>query len=116
MATLFDLTRDSDTTVIALSLAHTLDLDAIDDLSSQLFPLITEAPGQRWILEMSAVEYLGSAALGFLVNIRQRIQSTGGRMMLCGLSDPLAQLFRDTALERLFPVARTRADAVRLLK
>ena len=56
---------------------------------------------------------MGSSLLGLMINIRVRILQGGGRLVLCGLSPALMQIFRTCCLERLFSIAQTRDDAVK---
>jgi len=116
MAELYRVNTEAGATVVALFLPLTLDHDATDELADKILPLIEAKPGGQWIFELAGVEYLGSAALGFLVNVRQRVKSTDGKLALCGLSDYLTQLFQDTSLERLFLITRTRTEALKRLK
>ena len=64
------------------------------------------------MLDLTRLCYAGSSVLGLIVNIRQRVKQGGGRLVLCGLSDRLLQIFRTCSLERLFVIRRTEADAV----
>jgi anti-anti-sigma factor len=101
--------------VIELSLPEYLDLLDFDRLTEQLLAVLDGQPGHRWVLDLSEVVYMGSAVLGLMVNIRQRIQSTRGVLVLCSMSPRLSQVFRASSLQRLFNVARTRQAALTLI-
>jgi anti-anti-sigma factor len=58
---------------------------------------------------------MGSAMLGLMVNIRQRIKSGGGQLTLCNVSPRLLAIIRACSMERLFRIARSRADAIKAL-
>jgi anti-anti-sigma factor len=64
------------------------------------------------VLDVSRVDYMGSSALGLMVNVRQRVAKSGGRLALCGLSPQLLRIFRTCCLERLFHISKTRAEAI----
>ncbi len=68
--------------------------------------------GGRCVLDLSAVQYMGSSMLGLVVNARTRVKAAGGRLVLCGMSAWLVETFRTCSLERLFVTAVTRAEAV----
>ena len=70
---------------------------------------------QPWVIDLSAVDYIGSATIGLIINIRQRIKSAGGRLVLCGLSARIMDIFHTSSMERLFTIARSRNDAVKVL-
>jgi anti-anti-sigma factor len=63
---------------------------------------------------MSRVNYMGSAMLGLVVNLRQQIRNASGELVLCGLSPRLLGIFRTCCMERLFTIVRTRADAIKM--
>ena len=99
--------------VVELTLPSTLDSEEFDRLNEALLSLLADAPGGRWILDLSLLSYMGSAALGLLVNLRQRVKTAGGKMILCGLSPRLHQIFRACCMERLFTIKSTRDEALR---
>jgi anti-anti-sigma factor len=102
--------------VIELFLPEDLDSTEFDRLNEGLDAALSNQPGDRWILDLKHVEYMGSAALGLMVNIRQRLKSQSGKLALCNMSARLLQIFKTCCLERLFTITRTREDAVKALR
>ncbi len=100
--------------VIELELPETLDIDEFDRLNENMLREFTASEG-RWILDLTKVEYIGSAVLGMIVNIRQHVKSNKGKLVLCGMKPRLAEIFRACSMERLFTIAKTRQDAVKKL-
>ena len=100
--------------IIALTLPEVLDSAQFDELNDAAQQAVDAAGAQAWVLDLSATNYMGSAVLGLLVNIRQRVKQKGGRLVLCGLSTRLGNVFRACSLERLFVIAKTREEALRL--
>jgi len=58
------------------------------------------------------VAYAGGWVLGLMVNIRQQVRQAQRKLVLCGLSDRLMQIFQPCNLERLCVISRSRKDAV----
>lgn len=100
--------------VIELRLPHHLDVMLFDDLNTSLTHHIHHHPG-HYVIDLSRTDYMGSAVLGLLVNLRTKVRSSGGELVVCCLSTRLQEIFRVGALERLFRVAPTRETAVDLL-
>jgi anti-anti-sigma factor len=100
--------------IVELALPLSLDPHEFDRLNENLLKTLGEHPADRWVLDLSQVMYMGSAVLGLMVNVRQVIKTGGGKLVLCGLSERLVQIFNTSCLERLFVIARTRGDAVRV--
>ena len=109
---LFHLTRAGDVHVVELSLPIDLDVGEFDRLNDALLSAIGGAPDGRWVLDLSRLDYMGSASLGLMVNVRQQIKQAGGRLVLCGMSPRLIQIFRTCCMEQLFKIARTRDEAI----
>ena len=102
--------------VVELILPDDLDSSEFDRLNEGLATVFADQPNGRWILDLAEVRYMGSAALGLMVNIRHRVKSMNGRLALCHMSNPLHQIFKACCLERLFTIARTREDALKVLR
>jgi anti-anti-sigma factor len=99
--------------LIELSLPMTLDSSEFDELNEAILGRIAERKGDRWIIDLAQVSYMGSAMLGLMVNLRQQIKSAGGRLVLCSMPPTLLQIFRTCCMERLFTIVRTREEALR---
>jgi anti-anti-sigma factor len=99
--------------LIELSLPPMLDSAEFDELNESILGRISERRGDRWIIDLSQVSYMGSAMLGLMVNLRQQIKSAGGRLILCSMPPTLMQIFRTCCMERLFTIVRTREEALK---
>lgn len=101
--------------VIELMLPETVDAVDFDLLSESIHALLDGKTDQQWVIDLSAVSYLGSAMLGLIVNIRQKVKSGGGKLVLCGMSARLSDIFRMCSMERLFTITTTRDQAMKML-
>jgi anti-anti-sigma factor len=101
--------------VIDLWLPEQLDSEEFDRLNESLMRTLDGKISGRWLLDLAAVNYMGSSVLGLMINIRQHIKSDGGKLALSGLTPRMAQIFRTCCLERLFVIARTREEGIRAL-
>lgn len=99
-------------TVVELNLPEVLDSAEFDRLNDAVRSAVDADAARGWVLDLSGVTYMGSAVLGFLVNVRQRVRDGGGRLVLCGVSPRLGQTLRACSLERLLVVEPTRDAAV----
>src|SRR5271155_5676693 len=102
--------------VIDLWLPEMLDSEEFDRLNTSLLGVLDGKIDGRWLLDLSAVDYMGSSVLGLMINIRQHIKTGGGKLALSGLTPRMAQIFRTCCLEKLFVIARTREEGIRELK
>ena len=102
--------------VLELSIPRNVDMYEFDRVNDEIARVTADGRAGRWVLDMSGSLYVGSAILGVLVNVRQRIRGGGGRVAVCGLSEALVHAMKTCSLYNLFSIAETRADAVRLVK
>src|SRR5665213_3394164 len=110
---LFQIVVVEDAKVVELSLPASLDSGEFDRINEALLEHVTREPHAQWVLDLSNLSYMGSAALGLLVNVRQQVKAGDGKLVLCGLSPRLQQIFRTCCMERLFVIKATRSDALR---
>ena len=101
--------------VVEISLPVSMDSGEFDVINDSLKELIASEPAGGWVLDLSRLTYMGSAALGMLVNLRQQIKQAGGHLALCGMSPRLLRIFRTCCMERLFTIKQTRAEALRVV-
>ena len=112
MRELYTISDEPTARVIALLLGDSIDEIEFDNLNEALRTAVEGHP--RVVLDLTATTYVGSAVLGMLVNVRQRVRSAGGDLVVCGMSPRIQQVFAVSSLARLFTVVKTRPDALRL--
>jgi anti-anti-sigma factor len=115
-AELLKVSSQQSVNVVELFLPDDLDSVEFDRLNEGLSTVFSDQPHARWILDLAEVKYMGSAALGLMVNIRHRVKTMEGRLALCHLSTRLHQIFKACCLERLFTITRTREDALKAMR
>jgi anti-anti-sigma factor len=113
---MFQLISEGTVNIIELALPESLDSAEFGELNDSLSRLFSSADIKRWIVDLAQVSYMGSSALGLMVNVRQQIRQRGGHVVLCSLSPRLLNIFHTCCLERLFTIVKTRDEARRELK
>jgi anti-anti-sigma factor len=112
----YKVSQEQGVHVMELTLPIVVDPAEFDKLNDAIGEATDTAGGERWVLDLRQVEYVGSALLGLLVNLRQRIKSEGGRLVLCGLSEHVNKALQTCSLHNLFTITQSRAEAVRSAK
>lgn len=76
------------------------------------------AQGKQWRVLMNAgqVTMLASMGLGAIVNLHKLTASSGGRLVIYGMSDELLGLLKVTHLDRILHIVKSREDAIKDLK
>jgi anti-anti-sigma factor len=88
------------------------DIQIGPDARDPLYGLVENEGHTNVVLDLSEIWALSSLALGILANFQQRVESRGGRLVLCGLNANLKQVFRMTKLEQIFAISETAQDAL----
>jgi anti-anti-sigma factor len=93
------------------------ELDAHD--APRLRELFAEAIGEvagiaepRLVLDLTAVAFLDSTALGCIVGAVRRIREAGGELSLVLPDSPARRIFEITGLDTILAVHSTRAEAL----
>src|SRR4051812_6375750 len=80
--------------IVQLILPMQTDHTEFDKLNDTIGDLLEKTAADRWVIDLTEVDYIGSALLGLLVNLRQRIKAGGGTLILCGLSDHVTKALK----------------------
>ncbi|MGD1276135.1 MAG: STAS domain-containing protein [Tepidisphaeraceae bacterium] len=108
----YEISQQQSVQVLSLALPDVMDGMEIDALIESVLRALEGKSRQPWVMDLNDVQYMGSAMLGLMVNVRQRILQGGGKLVLCGMSQQLLHIFQTCCLERLFTIAKTRPDAL----
>jgi len=113
---LYRHTTEGGVHIVELILPMSTDHTEFDKLNDVIGDLLERTAADRWVIDLKEVEYIGSALLGLLVNLRQRVKSAGGTLILCALSEHVTKALKTCSLHNLFIIADRREAAVKRAK
>lgn len=99
--------EDGDRLVVTCS--GQLGWDAQDDLVKRLQENVAGRCPQV-ILDLESVDFITSAGLGSILQVRKHVLEAGGRLVLAGPSRPVEQLLKTVGLDRHIPIVGTLAS------
>ena len=76
----------------------------ITEVGDQLYSLVEEQGHKRLLLNFGKVQYLSSAALGKLINLKKKVGAVSGTLKLCCIHAELMEVFRITRLDKVFDI------------
>jgi anti-sigma B factor antagonist len=76
----------------------------IQEVGDQLYSLVEDEGHKNILLNFANVQYLSSAALGKLINLKKKVASVKGRLKLCCIHPDLLEVFRITRLDQVFEI------------
>jgi anti-sigma B factor antagonist len=88
-----------------------LDIAATPELSTVLL-MAAGSPGTLVVLDLAAVEFIDSTALGTLLKAGGEIESAGKRLRIVCAGGPVRRLLEMTNLTNRFQLCPTRDDAL----
>src|ERR1700756_3944579 len=103
-----------DVTVVNFVDRKILDEQNIQIIGEQLFSLVDEVGRRKLLLNFGNVEYLSSAALGKLITLNKKVQSAGGRLILCNIDPQIREVFEITRLDKLFVIKNDEQEALQV--
>jgi anti-sigma B factor antagonist len=103
-----------DVTVVSFTDKKILDEQNIQIIGEQLFSLVDESGRKKLLLNFGTVEYMSSAALGKLITLNKKVQTAGGRLVLCNIRPEIREVFEITKLDKLFVIKRDEQEALQV--
>jgi anti-sigma B factor antagonist len=104
--------KENDITVVGFGDAMILDAYHVQQIAETLYALIEKRGCTRLVIDLATIKMLSSQTLGVFLNMRQKLDPLGGRMVLSGIDPQLYRVFRVTSLDRIFDFYPTRREAV----
>ena len=101
-----------DVTVINFVDRKILDEQNIQVIGEQLFKLVDDDGRRKLLLNFGNVEYLSSAALGKLITLNKKVQTAGGRLILCNIDPQILEVFEITKLDKFFNIQKEEQTAL----
>ncbi len=94
-----------------------LDEKRVEPMRDFLVEVAAGADPPRLVLDLSQTNFFGSGFLEALFRAWTRLKSSpGARLVLCGLSDHCREVIETTNLDRIWGLAPTREEALRMLR
>lgn len=106
-----DLSEERLDQVTALSVKGRIDSTTAAQFGQRLDAVVAVATG-RLVVDLRDLEYISSAGFRVLLVAAKRADETGSRLVLCGLSSKVRQLFDVGGFLDLFSITATRDEAI----
>lgn len=88
------------------------DGENIQEIEQELVRLVEEENRTKLLLNLSAVDFLSSTALGKLITLDKRIKDRGGALKVSNVRPEIYEVLTLTRLNRLFDIEEDEADAL----
>jgi anti-anti-sigma factor len=108
----FDVEQSGEVTELRLADPALFDVPRFEELRNELVSFVERQRPDRLIVDFSAVGYCSTAVIASVLMAKKRLDSEGGQMKLCGMSDAVRETFQMLRLDgTIFDIRTTKADA-----
>lgn len=97
----------NDKAVVIVIQCREFDHAKTEQLKGQLTSIAAGSPDRPILLNLSKVEFMASATLGALVEMRNTFNKAGRRMVLVCVAPAITKLMEATAMQNLFEIHDT---------
>ena len=87
-----------DVLILTIGLSRVASYELAEAMGRELLAAVQDRPAPQVAVDMSRVEYMSSVGYGPLITLRGRVRDAGGRVILCGLSGVVKEMFEATRL------------------
>jgi anti-anti-sigma factor len=108
--------------ILAMELQRISSYELAEAMGCELLDAVEGRPTPKVVVDLTKLVYMSSVAYGPLITLRSRVREAGGRLVLCGLSGVVKEVFEATRLlinpqspKSLFEFTDTLDDAIALL-
>ena len=105
-----DLTVERHDDVLSIGVGGRLDWSNADAFKDAIKDTIEETD-RAVIMDFGELDFIGSAGLRVVLVTAKSLLERNASLLLCGLSDPVRDVFRITGFEQLLPIHETLAEA-----
>jgi anti-anti-sigma factor len=95
---------------VLMALAGRMDTVAAPEFEKACDPFL-RAGEKTIVLDLSGLEYISSMGLGYLLSVNKKLQAAGGRLIVCGLTGLVKEVFRISGFNKLFQTYETTGAA-----
>ena len=106
-----EITEEKRGEVIILGLKGRLDANTVKGLEDKLLAL-TEGGENRLVIDLSQLDYIGSAGLRVLLVTAKSSAKASGKLVLASLRDPVRDIFDMSGFSSIFTIHSSLDEAV----
>lgn len=96
-------TEEHGNTLVVRILENRLDASISPGLKVKLWELVEQRSGKTLVLDLSKAEFMDSSGLGVMISLL-KLLGADGDLRLAGIHGPVAQTFKMTRMDRVFPI------------
>ena len=101
--------------VLAAALAGELDYHKAERFRTQIDAAFEKSSCRHILLDMGGVSFMDSSGIGMIIGRYKKAEMRGGRLVISGMSAPIAKVFEVSGLAKIVTRAENEAQALKML-
>jgi len=97
-----EITIEAKTAIVAFKSASICGVDGISNASNQIKEFIDKNKPKKLIFNFEGVKFFSSQVLGLLLDIRAKLGTYDGEVVISGINPQLHRVFKITNLDKVF--------------
>jgi anti-anti-sigma factor len=107
-----DISEDRKADVVILALSGKLDATTAKTFEDKILTVINSG-AHRLVVDLSQLDYVSSSGLRVFLFAAKRLQTTEGKLFLCGLQDHIRQVFDLAGFSSILSIYTSRDEAIK---
>ena len=108
------ITIEASTAIVAFKSASICDVDGITGASNQIKEFIDKNKPKRLVFDFEGVKFFSSQVLGLLLDIRAKMGTYNGEVVISAINPQLHRVFRITNLDKVFKFFPDKKNALEI--
>ena len=108
-----EITSGENVVVVAFKAASITNSEEIAAAAKQIKEFIEESHPSRMVFDFGGVKFFSSEVLGMLLDIRAKLKTCDGEVVISAIEPRLHRIFKITSLDKVFKFFPDRESAVR---
>jgi anti-anti-sigma factor len=108
-----EITSEENAAVVAFKTASISNVEEIASVSRQIKEFIEKKQPKKVVVDFKGVKFFSSTVLGMLLDIRAKLKTYDGEVVISAINPQLYRVFKITHLDRIFKFFPDKEIAVR---
>jgi anti-sigma B factor antagonist len=108
-----EITSKKNVAVVAFKTTSISNVEEIAAASKQIKEFIEEKHPKEVVVDFERVKFFSSAVLGLLLDIRAKLKTYDGEIMISAINPQLYRIFKITHLDKIFKFFQNKNDAIK---
>ena len=107
-----DISEDRKADAVILALSGKLDATTAKTFEDRILGVINSGI-QRLVVDLSQLDYVSSSGLRVIILAAKRLQTVGGKIVLCSMKDHVRQVFDLAGFSSMLSIYGSRDEAIK---